>query len=193
MTSKIFFIFLYFLPLLSVLAQSYSPDITTSKLTIESVTYPGFRTFFDFDAKDVKKGWWKFSREFGKPVNMRKYYETTLIREDMENVKLISKSVKFGQGTRFYLTLNNKNIPGKLEQTYLDQVRKLLFEFKQEYYRSFLEGELKSLEKQAIKVTRQIDKARGDVEAEQKAFDDLKQINLSVDQVKDKIIRLQES
>ncbi len=191
MTRKILFLFLYILSGLDLTAQNYKPDIESSRLTIESRAYPGFKTFLDFDYRDVRKGWWKFSREFGKPVNMRKYYETTLVRDDMANVKLISKSVKFGQGTMFYLTLNNEGMPGKVEQQYLEQVRILLFEFKQEYYRSFLEDELQSLEKQAVKVTRQLDRARGDAEAEARAFEALEKVNEAMEKVLERVRKLQ--
>ncbi|XOV92705.1 MAG: hypothetical protein ACFHWX_21185 [Bacteroidota bacterium] len=190
MFPKILFYFLLFLSIIKVTAQSYTPKIEPSSLAIESNSFPGFKTFLDFDSKDVRKGWWKFAKEFGKPVNMRKYYETTLIHEDMANVKLISKSVKFHDGTMFYLTLNNQGIPSDLEKKYLGQVRNLLFDFKQEYYRSFLEEELQSLEKQAIKVTRQLDKARGDAFMEDKAFTALEKVNKAMDELKGKITAL---
>jgi len=191
MVGKILFYFILFLSFTQAVPQTYTSDIDPTNLTIESNVYPGFKTFLDFDSKDVRKGWWKFSREFGKPVNMRSYYETTLVHEEMMNVKLISRSVKFKEGTLFYLTLKNEDMPKDQEQKYLKQVKTLLFEFKQEYYRSFLEGELKSLEKQAVKVSKEIEKAAGNAAAENKNFESLSKVNAVMDQTLDKIRELQ--
>ena len=191
MVCKILFYFLLIVSFTQVFSQVYSPEIEMTNLTIESNVYPGFKTFLDFDSKDVRKGWWKFSREFGKPVNMRRYYETTLVHEDMMNVKVISRSVKFKEGSLFYLTLKNDDMPKDLEQKYLKQVKTLLFEFKQEYYRSFLEDELKSLEKQAIQVSKKLDKVSGDANKENVTFKELSEVNTALDQVKERIKNLQ--
>ncbi len=191
MVVKILFYFLFFISFCQAIPQEYTSAIEPSNLTIESKVYPGFKTFLDFDSKEVRKGWWKFSREFGKPVNMRRYYETTLVHEEMMNVKVISRSVKFKEGTLFYLTLKNEDMPKDLEQKYLKQVRTLLFEFKQEYYRSFLEEELKSLEKQAVKVSKEIEKAAGNAAAENKNFESLSKVNAAMDQTLDRIRELQ--
>ncbi|MEQ8555874.1 MAG: hypothetical protein RIC06_18170 [Cyclobacteriaceae bacterium] len=191
MVSKILFYFLLIISFTQVVSQVYSPEIEPTNLTIESNVYPGFKTFLDFDSKDVRKGWWKFSREFGKPVNMRRYYETTLVHEEMMNVKVITRSVKFKEGTLFYLTLKNDEMPKDQEQKYLKQVKTLLFEFKQEYYRSFLEDELKSLEKQAVKVCKEIEKAAGNAAAENKSFESLSKVNAAIDQTLERIRALQ--
>lgn len=191
MVSKILFYFLLIISFTQVVSQVYSSEIEPTNLTIESNVYPGFKTFLDFDSKDVRKGWWKFSREFGKPVNMRRYYETTLVHEEMNNVKVISRSVKFKEGTLFYLTLKNEDMPKDLEQQYLKQVKTLLFEFKQEYYRAFLEDELKSLEKQAVKVSKEIEKVAGNAAAEDKSFQSLSKVNAAIDEVKDRVRKLQ--
>ena len=176
MVSKILFYFLLIISFTQVVSQVYSPE---------------FKTFLDFDSKDVRKGWWKFSREFGKPVNMRRYYETTLVHEEMMNVKVITRSVKFKEGTLFYLTLKNDEMPKDQEQKYLKQVKTLLFEFKQEYYRSFLEDELKSLEKQAVQVTKKLDKVSGDATKENQYFDSLMEVNTAMDEVKERVKKLQ--
>ncbi|MEQ9217705.1 MAG: hypothetical protein RLO17_06670 [Cyclobacteriaceae bacterium] len=191
MVSKILFYFLLIISFTQVVSQVYSPEIEPTNLTIESNVYPGFKTFLDFDSKDVRKGWWKFSREFGKPVNMRRYYETTLVHEEMMNVKVITRSVKFKEGTLFYLTLKNDEMPKDQEQKYLKQVKTLLFEFKQEYYRSFLEDELKSLEKQAVQVTKKLDKVSGDATKENQYFDSLMEVNTAMDEVKERVKKLQ--
>lgn len=191
MAQKILYIFLFLISSGGVCAQSYSAGIEEARLTIESNLYQGFKTFLDFDYEEVRKGWWRFAREFGKPVNMRKYYETTLVHEDMANVTLISKSLKYGKGCMFYLTLKNDGIPAGLEKEYLSQIKTLLSEFKQEYYRSFLEEELQTLEKQAIRVTRQLDKSRGNAKEEQEAFNDLSKVNDAMDGVRNKIRGLQ--
>ncbi|MEQ8881936.1 MAG: hypothetical protein RLQ12_20010 [Cyclobacteriaceae bacterium] len=191
MVSKILFYFLLIISFTQVVSQVYSPEIEPTNLTIESNVYPGFKTFLDFDSKDVRKGWWKFSREFGKPVNMRRYYETTLVHEEMMNVKVITRSVKFKEGTLFYLTLKNDEMPKDQEQKYLKQVKTLLFEFKQEYYRSFLEDELKSLEKQAVQVTKKLDKVSGDATKENQYFNSLMEVNTAMDEVKERVRKLQ--
>ncbi len=191
MVSKILFYFFLIISFTQVVSQVYSPEIEPTNLTIESNVYPGFKTFLDFDSKDVRKGWWKFSREFGKPVNMRRYYETTLVHEEMMNVKVITRSVKFKEGTLFYLTLKNDEMPKDQEQKYLKQVKTLLFEFKQEYYRSFLEDELKSLEKQAVQVTKKLDKVSGDATKENQYFNSLMEVNTAMDEVKERVRKLQ--
>lgn len=191
MVSKILFYFLLIISFTQVVSQVYAPEIEPTNLTIESNVYPGFKTFLDFDSKDVRKGWWKFSREFGKPVNMRRYYETTLVHEEMMNVKVITRSVKFKEGTLFYLTLKNDEMPKDQEQKYLKQVKTLLFEFKQEYYRSFLEDELKSLEKQAVQVTKKLDKVSGDATKENQYFNSLMEVNTAMDEVKERVRKLQ--
>ncbi len=190
MTCKILYIFLLIFSSAGLYAQSYDTKIEEARLTIESSLYPGFKTFLDFDYEEVRKGWWKFARDFGKPVNMRKYYETTLIHEEMANVKLISKSLKYGRGCMFYLTLKNEEVPAGLEKKYLNQVKTLLFEFKQEYYLSFLQDELKTLEKQAMRVTRKLDKSRGDASAENKCFNELKKVNEALTNTKEKVAAL---
>ena len=195
MKKRIVLIFFIFLFVLAGKGQSFDPEITKGKLTIESDIFPGYKSFLDFNHEAVQKGWWRFSRKFGKPVNMRKYYETTIVNDHEENVHevvLISKSLKYGRGTVFYLTLKNTGLSSELEKKYLKQVQTLLFEFKQEFYLSFYEDEMKDLERQAAQATKSLDKSRGNPQMEKQSFQELEKVNAALDEVKDKVRKLQQ-
>ena len=195
MKKRILLVFFIFLFTLVSKSQSFDPEITSGKLTIDADIFPGYKSFLDFNHKAVQKGWWRFSRKFGKPVNMRKYYETTIVNHSEENaheVVLISKSIKYGRGTIFYLTLKNTGLSSELEKKYLKQVRTLLFEFKQEFYLSFYEDEMKDMERQAAQVTKSLDKARGNPQMERQSFQELEKVNAALDEVRDKVRELQQ-
>ena len=109
--------------------KKYSAKANSSQLSLEGKALVGYSTSFDFAREDVRKGWWKYARTFGSPLNMKTYYKVTIPSERTDgNVDLeIYTQTTDGQGgTVFFLGLESKK--------YKDQARTMILDFKKKFY-----------------------------------------------------------
>lgn len=144
------------------ICQSFDPTINATHWTVDGEVRQGFSTDFGFSAKDVEKGWWRFSRKFGRPLNMKTYCRVTIPGETNQgnvDIELLSKTLTNKEGSTFFLTVNERTIPETKKENYLNQVKIMLQDFKKSYYLSVLEDQLKKEEKKAKKLSKKVDRA----------------------------------
>lgn len=114
----------------------------------------GFSTPFDFERAEVRKGWWKYSRQFGKPLDMRAYYQVE-IPSDLNdgNVDIIvytqTRDTKGSCG--FFL--------GIATTAFKDQSLQLISGFKKAFYIDHYLNELSLREKLGSELAHQYEKA----------------------------------
>lgn len=109
--------------------KKYSPKAASSQLILEGKSLTGYSTNFDFAREEVRKGWWKFAREFGSPLNMKTYYKVTIPSERTDgniDLEIFTQTTDGQGGTDFFLGLENK--------TYKEQARTMLRDFKKKFY-----------------------------------------------------------
>lgn len=125
--------------------KKYDADVTSPKITLEGKTLIGYATQFDFSREEVRKGWWKYAREFGSPLNMKTYYKVTIPSEGTNgnvDLELYSQTSDDVQGVSFFLGLES--------DTYRDQALTMLRDFKKKFYISSLIEEIESNQKESI-------------------------------------------
>ncbi|MEP1034429.1 hypothetical protein [Ekhidna sp.] len=128
--------------------KKYSSKAASSQLTLEGKTLTGYTTSFDFAREDVRKGWWKFAREFGSPLNMKTYYKVTIPSERTDgNVDLViyTQSNDGNGGTMFFLGLENK--------TYKDQALTMILDFKKKFYINDLLAQIENNQSKSEKLS----------------------------------------
>lgn len=121
--------------------------------TINGKSIIGYSTTFDFLRSEVRRGWWKFSKKFGSPLDMRTYYELKIPAELNDgNIDLIiySVSTEDGYDTQFFLGVASSN--------FRDQVASILHDFKKSFYLDYYLDELKSKENHASYLSNRYDK-----------------------------------
>lgn len=109
--------------------KKYSSKAASSQLSLEGKTLTGYTTSFDFAREDVRKGWWKYARAFGSPLNMKTYYKVTVPADRTDgnvDLEIFTQSTDGTGGTVFFLGLEN--------DTYKDQALSMLLNFKKKFY-----------------------------------------------------------
>lgn len=184
-------IVLTFFSLSQSVCQSFDPTINATSWTIDGEVRPGYSTDFDFSAKDVEKGWWRFSRSFGRPLNMKTYYRVTIPSETNRgnvDLELLARVVPGKQGSTFFLTINDKQIPKSKQNDYLGQVKTILQDFKMSFYLSCLEDLLKKEEKKAKKLSKKVDRA--DDNGKEKMLNALTAQETKLEELREKVKRI---
>lgn len=193
MKSRILLLSLFSITWVLTNAQNYSREIGSGKLTIEGNSFEGYKGFFDFPAKDVEYGWWKYCRQFGKPLNMRKYYQVTIPRRvDGSDVEIVIYAKAIGlqkQETRFILVLDDQSIPNDKKSAYLNQLKQVLKEFKQRFYINYYVKKLESIQGIAAKQSQLVQKLKGDHQKD--VFAELQLLAFESNRIKEKLRSLQ--
>ena len=164
MSTKILFIFFTFFFIGTVQGQNFSELVSDKTMSISAKAYNGFYTEFDFNAKNVERGWWDYSRSFGRPLNMRGYYKVTIpsdVNSGTVDLVLLSRTVSGKNSCGFFLCLDESNISKDKILDYKKQLKVILKDFKKTYYIEQLEDVLEQLEKKAIKTSKKVSKAKG--------------------------------
>ncbi|REE00482.1 hypothetical protein [Marinoscillum furvescens] len=164
MSGRILLVFLHFFWLFPLCAQQFTPNIYEETLTLAGQSRKGYITDFPFGAKEIAKEWWRFSKDFGRPLNMRSYYEITIpsdIHQGTVEITLYSKTLRKGSGSQFFLTLKTEKIPKQKHADYMSQVKQVMQNFKQTVYLQKLEAGLEKLEKKAAKASKRVEKSEG--------------------------------
>lgn len=147
---------------------NFDPTISEERMTIEGVARKGFSTRFDHPANMVEKSWWRYSRNFGRPLNMKSYYQVTIPSSENSgtvDIVLYSKALSSKSGSKFFLTIQDDHVPADRKPIYMDQVELILQDFKKHFYISLLEEELEAAEKRAKKLSKAVDKGEKDMKA----------------------------
>lgn len=128
--------------------KKYDTNVTAGQLTLEGKSINGYTTTFDFSREDVRKGWWKYAREFGSPLNMKTYYKVTVPSETNEgNVDLVifTQTTAGEGGTRFFLGLESKQ--------YNEQAKAMIADFKKRFYINDLVDQIEVKQKEADRLS----------------------------------------
>lgn len=188
MTKKLLFFACFFLTTFYSFSQKFYPEITSERYTIAGSSRQGYSTLFDFEARTVRKGWWKFSKQFARPLNMKSYYQVTIPREmNNGNVDLIllSKSMKAGNYSKFFICLEDEQIAASDATALRKQVLQLLQQFKQTFYLERLEKELAKAEAKAARESKKADRTSGS--GREKALQELTSLEMELDRIKAEI------
>lgn len=166
-------------------AQEIDKSMNEGQLTFEGTAHEGVFSTFPERRNTLERQWWKYARDFSRPVNMKQYYRTTIPSEvngsDVDIV-LLSKTQKSGRGSRFFLALDPSGIPKAKVASYQSQVKGILMGFKRHYYLSILQEDLKDLEKKAARASAKIKKLNG--RSRSANFNELQQINAEIEHKK---------
>jgi hypothetical protein len=177
----------------AVFAQKFENSISTSKFSIADKSFPAFKTYFDYKPSSIEKSWWKYSRQFGKPLNMRKYYQVTIPREmegSVVEIILYSKPISSNDGSSFSLAIDDQNLPANKKEEYLAQLKLILMEFKRYFYLEKYEQQLSKVTKLAEKNGTLASKLEG--APKEDLLEELQILSREVDRIKIKIIGLQQ-
>ncbi len=191
MTGRILLIFFIFFSSSFGFAQRFSPIVEKDKITVEDNSRSGYSTSFDASAKLVERGWWKYSRQFGRPINMRGYYSVIIpaaMNTGTVDLELYSKVLANKTGSRFYLSLKTDNLPADKLNSYNAEVKKILQNFKRSYYIDWIESKLEKEEKKAIRGGKKAAKAKG--KSREKALEELAILDESTAQLKAKLLEV---
>lgn len=165
LTKSVFYlIVMLFFCTLSAQGQSFDPTINPTHWTIDGEVRAGFSTDFSFSAKDVERGWWRYSKAFGRLLNMKTYYRVTIPSEANQgnvDVELLAKVLRSKDGSTFFLTVNGKSLPQSKQKDYLNQVNAIIKDFKKSFYLDILEEQLEKEEKKAKRMSKKVDRASG--------------------------------
>lgn len=173
------------------LAQEYEPKIRPDQMEIAGITRNGYTTTFDVKEKQVERGWWTFARTFGRPINMKAYYQLVVPAETTTgNVDLIllSKTIDNKTTTTFFLAIDADQVPEDKIRGYLDQVLLIITQFKKSYYISLLNDTLADLEKKAVKVSKRAQKSQGNTQS--RHLNNLENLQKSIVEIKTKIAEI---
>lgn len=165
-------------------AQTFSSVPNKDKITLEGKPIEGFSIGFDYSGKEVEKGWWKYCRSFGRPINMRTYYKVTIPSEENGgnvDLELLSKVFASKGDSKFFLGLNPLNIPDPKQEVYHRQIRSLVADFKKRFYLNDLENQLRREEKKTKRLSKKVDRGND------QAFEALIRQEKVLDRLRDQI------
>lgn len=128
--------------------KEYDTRISKAETTLEGKTLKGYRTHFDYEREEVRRGWWEYAREFGTLLNMKTYYKATLPSTTTDgNVDVIiyAETAPSESGVTFFL--------GLAEKKYNEQAKNLLLDFKKTFYIERLLDAIKAKERELKKLS----------------------------------------
>ncbi len=188
MIKRIFFFYTLFFIGQMVFAQRFDARIDHTTMSINGKSREGYLTRFDISPKKLEKAWWAYSRDFGRPLNMKGYYQVTIPSEvngGSVNLVLFSKAMNKKPGSAFFLTLDDGSIPNDLKSRYLNQVKAILQSFKVNFYVDQLGEELANLEQRAAKVSKKVAESSGS--SKEHHLQQLRKIELEIEAVKSEL------
>ena len=194
MTKRIlFFYVLFFIGWLSY-SQEFDPRIEKSTLTINHKAREGYQSRFDISAKKLERAWWGYSREFGRPLNMKGYYQVTIpshLNSGNVDLVLLSKSLANKKGCTFFLTIDEQGIPKDKKSAYLNQVKVILQTFKVNYFVSELSEKLEDLEDRAATVSKRVAKSSGN--SKQKHINQMQKLEEEIELIKHQLTEVNDA
>ena len=118
------------------IGQDYDTKLTLLNLSINSISYAGYQTKFDFEPEAVKLGFWKYTKRFGQLINKGTYYV----------IKIPALNRRWEHGSPpFFNPLREKKYPNAPSTGYgpysrtkpcpvSKQTKYLILDFKKEFY-----------------------------------------------------------
>jgi hypothetical protein len=161
--------------------KTFTEEFEKTSFVVEGKTLGGYKTMFDFSREQVRKGWWKYAREFGSPLDMRKYYKVIIPAASNEgNVDLMiyAVSTEIGDNCSFFLGIENAQ--------YDKQAAKLVKDFKKQFYINFYLAEIKKKQAESEELSEEYDGKRGR-RKKKLILDALNEKRAEIDQLKEVI------
>ncbi len=161
--------------------KKFDLGLEATSFEAEGKTLTGYSSSFDFTRDEVRKGWWRYARKFGSPLDMRTYYKVKIPSETTDgNIDLwiYTQTINEAGVVTFHVGLE--------ESKYKVQVEELLREFKKSHYIQFYLDELKLRELEAERLSSAYESALLDEEKE-KALTDLKSKQNEIEKLKGEI------
>ena len=109
--------------------KKFDLKVNITEFDLEDMHLYGFETNFGFSRKEIRKGWWEFTKQYGKLTNMRSYYRLKISgRATGENTGLTIyfRSTEAPGGSRLEI--------GTEEKKYRNDLKDLLIAFKKDFY-----------------------------------------------------------
>ena len=129
---------LLFSGICSYAQKDISLDRQRASFGLEGKTLKGFRTTFDFSTEKIRRDWWKYTKGFARPVNMKSYYRVEVPSEATDgnvDILIYTQTTEENGTTLFKIGLE--------EERYLNQAEGLLVGFKKyvfaNYYSNLIE------------------------------------------------------
>ncbi|MFT4833742.1 MAG: DNA-directed RNA polymerase subunit F, partial [Flavobacteriaceae bacterium] len=98
---------------------------------------------------------------------------------------LFSRVLATKTGSRFYLALNTKDIPAEKVAGYNKEIESIIQAFKKSHYITLFENQLAKEEKQAVRTSKKVSKAKG--KQREKALEELEQIDANKEAIQVKL------
>lgn len=171
----------------SIGQKKYSAKATSTEITLEGKTLVGYKTSFDFQWNEVRKGWWKYAKDFGAPLNMKTYYKVTIPSETTDgnvNLEVFTQTTEGKKKTDFFLGLENNK--------YEEQALLLLQDFKKKFYIEDLLAKIEKEQQQSEKLSDQY-RNRSSKKQKQEALQKITKIERSIEALKEEIRRIERS
>jgi hypothetical protein len=194
--NRIVFLFLVFLSLnLSVAAQGGFSSTSETQFTIDTISYIGYKSYFEYPTNEVLKGFWNYTKSFGHGVNMRSYYRLVIPQTDSSNTSLTLIGKPEGEGSTCLFSLGMDLSQLNTDPiAYKEQLRIMLMEFKIDMYLNSYQDEINSLVKDGKKLSKQHQKAlkKGQIYQEENAarLSRLHAIEQQIEQLRNKQVQL---
>lgn len=145
----------------------------------------GYESSFDFTKEEVRKGWWRYVRAFGSPVDMRTYYLVKIPAQSTDgNVDLSIYAQTTGDGVpaQFKIGIEDKK--------YKVQVEELIKVFKKDFYIQYYLSKLKVKEQEAERIANDYASASEELQKE-KLLSTLSSKKEQVDWLKEEIRKIE--
>lgn len=145
----------------------------------------GYETSFDFDREEVRKGWWRYVRAFGTPMDMRSYYLA----------KIPAQSTDGNIDLTIYAQTKGETVPvefkiGIESDKYKAQVEELIKVFKKDFYIQYYLAKLRVKEQEAGRIASEYASSESDVDKE-KLLTTLNAKKEQVDWLKEEIRKIE--
>lgn len=165
--------------------KKFDLTLSSSSLDLGEKQIDGISSAFDFTRDEVRKGWWKYAKRFGSPLDMRTYYEVKIpasLNEGNVDLKVFAQSIESGDQTDFKI--------GMAEDQYKTQAEALLKAFKKDFYIQYYLNEIKVIELEAAKYSGQYESAI-DGDEKERLLSSIEQVKLKVEQLKEEIRKVE--
>ncbi len=159
--------------------------MTETSLGLEGKILTGYVSSFDFSREEVRRGWWKYARQFGNPIDMREFYKVKIPSTTTDgnvDLTIYSQTLADASATKFKIGLEEKK--------YKVQVEELLKDFKKDFYIQHYLGELKLKELEAEKYSSQYESALDD-EDKSEALNNLNSKREEIERLKEEIRKVE--
>ncbi len=176
-------------------AQNFDKNITEQKLELGDTEFTGWKTGFVFEAKDVRKGFWKYCKDFSRPYNLKTHYKVIIpsfeTGSDID-VTFYSAVKKEGEHSFLFVSLDEEGIPDSKISDYQRQLKSMMLDFKQEYYLEDIDNSIKVVRKELKKLGRLYERhlTRGEESERYEVGNEIKRIENLLEQLQTRKLKI---